>query len=65
MRAWDEHADFRELIADEPAVSSKLSGAELAELFDYGYFMRHAAYTFRRLGFSTAATGSEVGAKAG
>lgn len=52
MRAWDEHADFRELIRADPDITSRLASSELDGLFDYEYFLRRVQHTFRRLGFS-------------
>lgn len=50
MRAWKERAPFRALLEGEPEVASRLSAAELDELFDYGYFVRYVDDAFARLG---------------
>jgi adenylosuccinate lyase len=45
QRAWDEGTPLRELLAGEPAVSE----LDLDELFDYGWYTRHAGAIFERL----------------
>ena len=50
MRSWDEEADFRQLLRDEPEVTAQLPGAKLEELFDYGYYTRYVDETFARAG---------------
>ena len=42
MQVWaDDNATFRSLLGADPAVSSRLTPAELDALFDYGYYIRH------------------------
>jgi len=48
--ALAERRPFRETVAGEPAVASRLSAAELDELFNYGYFTREVDKSFARLG---------------
>jgi adenylosuccinate lyase len=45
QRAWDEGVELRELLADDP----RAVGLELDEIFDYGYFVRHAGEILGRL----------------
>ena len=47
--AWDQNADFRELIRAYATVRERLSAAELAALFDYAYYTRHVDAIFSRL----------------
>jgi len=51
MQAWDEGTDFRDLVRADPEVSSRLEAANIDDLFDYAYYLRHVAHTFARLGF--------------
>jgi adenylosuccinate lyase len=48
--ALDERRPFRETIAEEPAVTERLSLSELQALFDYTYFAREVDKSFARLG---------------
>jgi len=50
MQAWEERRPFRQLLDAEPDVTSRLSPAELDEIFDYGYYLRHVDTSFRRVG---------------
>ena len=50
LRAWDEGEDLRDLLRRDPDVSSTLSGSDLEELFDYGYYPRYVDQLFERLG---------------
>ncbi len=52
MLSWKERRPFRELLEADAEVSSRLSSAELDELFDYGYYTRHVDESFRRLGLT-------------
>ncbi len=49
LRAWDEGEDLRDLLRRDPDVSGTLSGQELEELFDYGYYTRYVDQIFERL----------------
>jgi len=61
MRAWDERADFRDLVRADSEVTARLDEASLAGLFDYGFYLRHVAHTYARLGFdASAASGARV-----
>lgn len=50
--AWDDGADFRELVMADPTVGRHLSNDELTELFDYSYYTRHVDELFARVGLS-------------
>ena len=49
QRTLDEDADFRTLLRREPEVTQRLSGEELEQLFDYGYYVRYVDQIFARL----------------
>jgi adenylosuccinate lyase len=50
MRAWREEVPLRSLLDADPEVTSRLSPAQLDEIFDPRSFLRHTDETFRRLG---------------
>ena len=50
MRSWEEAADFRELLREEPEVTERLPGEALESIFDYNYYMRYVEDSFMRLG---------------
>ena len=50
MKAWADGQDFLSLLKADSEVTSVLPAAELAKLFDYGYYLRHVDEIFRRLG---------------
>ena len=52
--ALAQRRPFRDLIACEPEVASRLSAADLDALFDYGYFVREVDKSFARMGLSAA-----------
>ena len=49
LRAWDEGEDLRDLLRRDPDVSGTLSGSDLEDLFDYGYYTRYVDQIFERL----------------
>ena len=49
LRAWDDGEDLRDLLRRDPVVSGTLSGPDLEELFDYGYYTRYVDQIFERL----------------
>ena len=51
--SWDRGDDFRTLITTDPEVGALVTPRDLAAMFDVGYYLRHARYTFKRLGFRT------------
>jgi adenylosuccinate lyase len=53
--AWDQRRQFRSLLEQEAEVASRLDGARLDELFDYGRFLRNVPEVFERLEALTAA----------
>jgi hypothetical protein len=46
MRAWEEEQSFRELVAADPAVASRV---DLDEVFDLDASVRHVDTVFDRL----------------
>ena len=48
--ALDEQRPFRETVAQEPAVQSRLTATELDAIFDYSYFTREVDKSFARMG---------------
>jgi len=53
MTSWDQGDDFRTLVTTDPEVAALVTPRDLANMFDYGYYLRHVRYTFDRLGFRT------------
>ena len=49
MPVWRGEGDFLTLLKNDPEVSAKLSGAELEELFDLGYHLKHVDTIFSRV----------------
>jgi adenylosuccinate lyase len=49
MPVWRGEGDFLALLRADPEVSAKLSAAELAELFDLGYHLKHVDTIFARV----------------
>jgi adenylosuccinate lyase len=49
MPVWRGEGDFLALLKADPDVSSKLSAAELEELFDLGYHLKHVDTIFARV----------------
>lgn len=47
--AWDNDADFRDLLRQESAITAYLSIDDLEKLFDYSYYIRFVDETFKRL----------------
>ncbi len=50
MQAWKERVSFFDLLTGDPEVGKHLSKAELEDIFDYAYFIRHVDAIFKRLG---------------
>ena len=48
--AWDEGADFRELVRADPQAREHFTPEELDALFDYAYYTRHVDALFARVG---------------
>jgi adenylosuccinate lyase len=49
MKAWEEGADFRALLAADPAVAAALAPDEIDALFDIGHHLRHVDTIFARV----------------
>ena len=49
MPVWRGEGDFLTLLKADPDVAAKLSPAELEELFDLGYHLKHVDTIFRRV----------------
>ena len=49
MPVWRGEGDFLTLLKKDPEVSKALSAAELEELFDLGYHLKHVDTIFRRV----------------
>ncbi len=50
MKAWQEGESFRQLVSSDPRFKGKLSKAELDQVFDPAYYVRHVRDIFKRLG---------------
>jgi len=50
MRAWEQRIPYLELLAEDPAITSRLSREELESLFDYNFYLQHVDASFQRLG---------------
>jgi adenylosuccinate lyase len=50
MRAWKERTPFFGLLSDDEDVTSHISRADLASLFNYDFYLAHVDESFRRLG---------------
>jgi adenylosuccinate lyase len=53
MPVWRGEGDFLTLLKNDPEVRGKLSDADLEDLFDLGYHLKHVDTIFRRV-FGTA-----------
>ena len=49
MKVWDEGADFRQLIRDDPDISGVLTGEEIDAHFDPSDKLRHLPTVFKRV----------------
>ncbi|NNM72586.1 adenylosuccinate lyase [Enterovirga aerilata] len=49
MPVWRGEGDFLTLLKEDPDVSSKLAPAEIEELFDLGYHLKHVDTIFKRV----------------
>ena len=50
MKAFEAGGDFRELVAEEPAIAGKLSKEELGECFDYDAHLKRVEAAYERVG---------------
>lgn len=49
MKVWDEGGDYKELIANDADVTSKLSPEEIARVFDLKHYLRNVDRVFERV----------------
>ena len=49
MKAWDEGADYQDLIKKDADISSKLSPEEIARVFDLRHYLRNVDKVFERV----------------
>ena len=49
MKVWAGEGDFPALLKSDPAVSRALSEAEIDDLFDLAYHLKHVDTIFRRV----------------
>ncbi|HET7036903.1 MAG TPA: adenylosuccinate lyase [Thermomicrobiaceae bacterium] len=56
--AWESGVPLRELLAREPAVTSRLNPAQLDDIFDIRYHLAHLDRTFQRLGLGAPVAAS-------
>ena len=54
LSALDGGQDFKAIVGQSPEVGERLTAAELAELFDPAFYLRHLDVTFDRLGIEPA-----------
>jgi adenylosuccinate lyase len=54
MKVWRGEGKFLDLLQADPEVGAQLNGQDLAELFDYNYFLRYVDAAFERLGLQEA-----------
>ena len=50
MRAWEQRTPYLELLAEDPAITTRLSREELESLFDYEFYLKHVDDSFARVG---------------
>jgi adenylosuccinate lyase len=50
MRSWEQRTPYIDLLAEDPAVTERLSRQELEGLFDYEFYLKHVNESFKRLG---------------
>lgn len=50
MEAWERGVQFRELIENEPRITSVLTPEEIADCFDYKHHLKHVDTIFSRIG---------------
>lgn len=60
MKAWDHGGHLRDYLKEEPDVRSHLTEAQIDDLFDYAYHLRHIDTAFERLGLTIPATTNVV-----
>ncbi len=55
MRAWEEGADFKALLQEDPEVARHLTPADIENCFDLGYHLRHLDAIYARIGLASDA----------
>ncbi|MEX2431211.1 MAG: adenylosuccinate lyase [Dehalococcoidia bacterium] len=50
---WEQNKDFRDLVKADATVQQRLSAQQLADLFDYGYYIRHVDALLERVGLTS------------
>jgi len=50
MQSWHTRKQFRDLLRDDPEVTTRLSEVDLDALFDYQFYLQNIGATFERLG---------------
>ncbi|MCM3032719.1 MULTISPECIES: adenylosuccinate lyase [unclassified Niallia] len=50
MESWEKQVPFRELVDNDPTISSKLTKEEIDDCFDYHFHIKHVDTIFNRLG---------------
>nr|WP_231967836.1 adenylosuccinate lyase [Thermanaeromonas toyohensis] len=50
MEAWRKGVSFKELLLQDPEITSRLSPSEIEKLFDYSYHLKYVDYIFKRAG---------------
>ena len=53
INSWKRNQDFRKLIKKDEIVVKFIGEKGIVDLFDYGYYIRHVDYSFKRIGFSS------------
>ena len=49
MKAWETRGDFRQMVAQEPAITGRLNASQLSACFDYDRHLKHAERAYQRL----------------
>src|SRR6478735_6274756 len=49
MKVWDKGGDYRDLVAKDPDISSKLSAEEIGHVFDLKHYLRNGDKVFERV----------------
>ena len=62
--AWEHGEDFRELIAADADVRSRLSADQVAAMFDYGYYTRNIDALFQRTSIESVSKSSREQSRA-
>ncbi len=49
MKVWDEGGEYKDLVTNDAAISSKLSPEEIARVFDVTHYLRNVENVFKRV----------------